>query len=452
MPQSGECSQAPWTPPAGTGEETCEQDRRGGRKPNGEEAIGEENMKKKTKMIVSGVLAALVVAAGVKFALPSLAANEQQPAAAYIELKKRDMVNSIDTSGKLSSVNSRSVSAASDRIVKAVYVKVGDKVRAGQTLAQLDVSGARQELEQFRANLRTELDTAERELAEKKKEYELAKFSFDIGDGSKQNMEKAQRAYENAAAELESKKNKPGDASLQKQIADGTITAPISGTVTAVSAEEGSMSSGSLFTIEDTENLQVTATVSEYDVNAVKPGMKAVVKTEMTGEQEFQGEVLSVSPAAQKNTGDKNASGKVLFQVNVGLTNESDQVRIGGNAQVKLIAEKKEGIFTVPFDALVNAADGGSIYIAEPQGDSFAVREIRVTTGMQNDVETEISGAELKEGMKILRNPAGLTPGMKVNLLDGAGASLGMGAGADDGADAGQAGADAVTQEGAIRE
>src|SRR5699024_4356411 len=88
--------------------------------------------------------------------------------------------------------------------------------------------------------------------------------------------------------------------SLQDTLADATITAPVSGVVTAVYAEEGQPGNGLLFVIEDTDALKITTNIREYDVGNIEVGMPVVIRSDATGDKEISGTVTYIAPAANK--------------------------------------------------------------------------------------------------------------------------------------------------------
>ena len=125
---------------------------------------------------------------------------------------------------------------------------------------------------------------------------------------------------------------------LRKQLNDTKLVSPIDGTVTFMNAKAGTQSSGVMFVVEKTKDLALNASVSEYDINKIVSGQKAVVKSEMTGEEEFAGTVSLIAPAATKQqvTGQQDASSannKTQFKVMVAIQRKHDNLKIGSNAR-----------------------------------------------------------------------------------------------------------------------
>ena len=77
-------------------------------------------------------------------------------------------------------------------------------------------------------------------------------------------------------------------------------------------ATVGATSAGALFTVEDTDDLMLQAMINEYDINSIKVGQVAVIKTEMTDDVEIKGKVTKVALAAEKTAeGTTATTGKV---------------------------------------------------------------------------------------------------------------------------------------------
>lgn len=207
---------------------------------------------------------------------------------------------------------------------------------------------------------------------------------------------------------------------LQNSLSDSTVKAPISGTITAVYALEGMPGNGLLFIIEDTDNLIVKTSVKEYDVASISTGMPAIIKSDATGEREFEGSVLHIAPAASKNEDGKtkSSSNNVEFETDVSLINPDNNLRIGMNVRLNVILEKKEGVLSVPYDSVTTDTEGNSIvYIARADEEgNYTAQSVMVETGMETDFSIEVISEELAEGDLIITDPSIILPGDAIRL------------------------------------
>jgi len=205
---------------------------------------------------------------------------------------------------------------------------------------------------------------------------------------------------------------------LKDDLANCIINAPISGTVTAVYAQEGAEAKGLLFAIENTEDLIIETAIKELDVNAVKPGMPVQIKSDATGNEVFEGEVLSVDPASRKDANGETVTGSTAeYPAKVRVTSKNSGLKIGMNARVSIILEQRKQVMAVLYDSVATDDEGNSIvYVARPQEDgSYIAQAVVVQPGLETDLYLEVSG-ELSPGDLILQNPENLHDGMVVKL------------------------------------
>ena len=116
---------------------------------------------------------------------------------------------------------------------------------------------------------------------------------------------------------------------LQRQLEDSKLKAPISGVVTAVLAREGSIGSGLLFVIEDTDNLRIKTRIREYDIGRIYQGMEVTITSDATGDNVHTGIISRISPAAIQSP-----SPIVEFEVEVDVISENTGLRIGMNVRI----------------------------------------------------------------------------------------------------------------------
>lgn len=224
------------------------------------------------------------------------------------------------------------------------------------------------------------------------------------------------------------------------------VTAPISGLVTAVNAEEGNgyqATTGALMTIQAVDVLEVTTQVDEYDINNVKVGQDVVIMTDGTGDDELKGTVTFVAPTATAATGNSSSN---TFEVKIDILNKDERLRLGMSARLNIILDTHKDVLAVPYDA-IEQKDEGTTYIcvvdklAQPEPDTDKkdevlgikvfgtdgkekdngttdskeggtspgiftpnTKEIPVQVGIEGDFYTEVISSDIKEGMTVLIN------------------------------------------------
>ncbi|MEG1656720.1 MAG: efflux RND transporter periplasmic adaptor subunit [Christensenellaceae bacterium] len=203
----------------------------------------------------------------------------------------------------------------------------------------------------------------------------------------------------------------------EQQLADYLIRAPKSGTITAVYAVEGSASSGALFLIEDMDSLEVSGFVKEYDIDKVSPGMAVKIESDGTGEAVYDGKLKRLAPAAAEKssslTSAANAgssSPDVEFGCIMDVTSKDTKLRIGMTAKANIILEQKENVLAVPYDAITqNEAGKDIIYVVGKGTDGLSTfTPMPITTGLETDFYTEISGDGIKSGLVVVSDASAL--------------------------------------------
>lgn len=293
--------------------------------------------------------------------------------------------------------------------------------RNGSTLTQL---------EQGIASANRSVDSAELQ-------EDIAKAQQDAAEQSADTAKQQQAATENSIAQQidtlkdnligsqiaaqSTKSQEIAIQSLQDTLADATITAPVSGVVTAVYAEEGQPGNGLLFVIEDTDALKITTNIREYDVGNIEVGMPVVIRSDATGDKEISGTVTYIAPAANKTENGNTLTADdstVEFEAEVQVNDADSGLRIGMNTRLTVLLEERSDVYGVPYDSVVEKADGSEVvYAVEPSSEkegSYVVTEVPVTTGLETDFYIEVSGDGITDGLSIVSDPQSVAPGMEV--------------------------------------
>ncbi|MDF2595585.1 MAG: transporter [Clostridia bacterium] len=254
--------------------------------------------------------------------------------------------------------------------------------------------------------------------------YDRAKKNFEKTYKQAQaDLESAKNNYEIAAINLNAAKQKNTDSytytieqqkveesKLQNQENNATIIATDDGTITAVNVKIGQTPSGILFELEDTEHLVISTYIKEYDVASVVVGQKVIIKSDGTKEIAINGEVSSIAPTTRKDTG----SATNEFATEVEVKDKNSGLKIGMEARMNIILDQKANVFYTSYDTVLTSEEGQKvIYAVDEKG---TIKEIPVQTGMESDVYVEIQGDGLYEGMNIITNPSGYTPGEKIKM------------------------------------
>ncbi len=214
--------------------------------------------------------------------------------------------------------------------------------------------------------------------------------------------------------------------SLNRQIANGTIKARTSGTVTEVNAKAGDTYLGTpIASVEGIETLMLTAEVDEYDIPDVSVGMPVKIKTDATRDEELEGEVSFVALKASRSSSSSSlgalssltggadmsgftaASSDATYTVHIALKEQNERLRIGMNAKISIITDSVKDAWSVPFESVQTDEDGREYIEVEEEKKvdgrkTTTKRKIPVTTGIEGTYYIQIMSDELKEGMDVI--------------------------------------------------
>lgn len=193
-------------------------------------------------------------------------------------------------------------------------------------------------------------------------------------------------------------------AQLQTRLSDATIKASKNGTVTSVNKDQGELSTGILFSVEDITDLVVTARVEESDINSVQVGQKANVTLKTDASDVYEAQVTSIAPAATKNSAGKtDTSGDdAEYEVTLKVLSPDENIKIGMNTDVEITVFEEPGCYSVPDRAIYTDNDGNSfVYAVSKSGD---VNKLSVDKGVSAGKTTVVSGSGLKDGVVIVND------------------------------------------------
>ena len=329
------------------------------------------------KWIIYIVIAALILGGAgwliLKRQSAISAASDQPTETATVQ--RGDLILSVEASGSLTPRVEVSLAFTAGGRVAEVLVAEGQQVEAGQPLLRLDTQVLEWQVEQARLSL----TLADLDLSEARDKY--AEEDEPV-ESAKVRVEKARLSLEEAEWKLE----------------QGTLTAPISGTVTALLLDSGEIVNNgqTVIVVSDVNTLQAEINLDETDVARIAIGGTVAITVDAFPGAELAGEVIDIAPSARIQ------SGVVLYPVTVRLDATDLPLRPGMTANVTIIVEKRENTLIVPFRAV--ETEGGQAFVTL-QTDAGSQR-VPVTLGLITDTQIEIlSGVDEGDLVAVYANP-----------------------------------------------
>lgn len=324
------------------------------------------------------------------------AAGSNKPTYQTSTVQKGTIVSSISTSGKVLTTNTLSISTQASGVVKKVYVKDGDKVAAGQTLATITLDSDGQ-----LANLKAWTSLASAQNAYRNSQANLANVYDQIKghDTDESFSMKVTRTI--AEVSNDNAYNSLVLAGATYKLTSPVITAPFSGIIESVGLVEGmvltsatsttSINSERVAVIKGNSLPVISVSLSEVDVPKVKVGQKVTVTLDSVSDKTFTGTVATVD---RVGTISNNVTSYIA---NIKLDSDSDAILPNMAATANIILETKTDVLTVPTTALVT--QNGSTYAKTLENGTEV--NVPVEVGISSDTNTEIISG-LSEGQTVI--------------------------------------------------
>lgn len=265
-----------------------------------------------------------------------------------------------------------------------------------------------------------------------KKAYETAQEERDLARLQLENLrEKLQLAVENAKKVYELQKMEVDDpnteAIIQKktdELSKYDIKAPIDGVVIEVRAEVGRVAEGVLFRIQNMDNQIVQMYIREGEQDKLEVGQSAVIQPMLTGKSSMTGVITNIEPITnivsdnKVNLKDSKIGADASYIGEIAIDKFEDVLKDETQVRVEVTTDDREHVFRVPLIDIMNEDDKSYIYSAEKQGEDYVVKKLYVTLGNKGNLDVEISGDEIKEGIIILNNPQNYQPDSIIKITD----------------------------------
>ena len=202
------------------------------------------------------------------------------------------------------------------------------------------------------------------------------------------------------------------------------IKADFNGVITKVSVVEGATTAlgTELFTLQNTDKVDVNVNVSKYDYDKVKEGQSAEIT--LAGKT-YEGEVTNISHIATQN--EKGAS---LISADVRIKNPDEDIFFGVDAKVTIHAEEADDVVVLPAEVVNIGKTGSFCYVIE----NGVITKKDITTGISSDEYVEVLDG-IQEGDKVIRDLGSLEEGMQAEPVDASGDAGSVDAGALEGSD-----------------
>jgi HlyD family secretion protein len=394
---------------------------------------------KKRRRILWVTLTLLVLGSAAFFSLKAIGTKPVKiDPEKLAKVERIDLARSVVATGKVQPVTQVEIKAKASGIIQKLPFTVGDYVRRGQVICELDQNDLIPALNQqqaalhvAQANLRSaqadyeryKVDATGPDVPFLKRDMERGRKMFTDGLIAQNARDEAEKNYEMAVQKQESAKANLGsaaaaiakaEAALEQQQAvvsiaeenlrNATIVSPIDGVVLSRDREVGDAVSSILLlgssatlimTVGDLNEVYVKGKVDESDIGRVYLGEPARIKVESFKDQKFQGHVTKISPMGTEK------DNVTTFEVRVSISNEKHILKAQMTANAEIILDEHKGVLAIPEGAvLYNKDRSTAVQIPDPTNEK-GFRKMAITIGVSNGAKTEVVKG-LSEGQPVI--------------------------------------------------
>jgi RND family efflux transporter MFP subunit len=346
------------------------------------------------------VSCALALVAGCKRAEPP-PAEEIRPVR-IITIEPRRTGETVSLTGTVQAQNEVKYSFRIDGRLAGRAVNVGDEVRPGQLIAQLDASNEQSSLQSALA----ERDAARARLVEQRNSHARQKDMLAKGFVSRAAFEQAEASLQSAESALKTAQSKLEQS--QNRLSYTRLVAGGGGVVAAVGAEPGEVVTAGRTVVQV---LQKGGRDAVFDVparwrDAGPRNPDIVVALTSNAKVAAKARVREVSPQADPSSG--------TFRVRVALIDPPQAMGLGSTVTGSVRVDREQGI-DIPASALVRSGAQTAVWIFDPKAGSVALRPVEIAS---HESDRVVVAAGLDAGdMVVSAGVHALHPGQKVRPL-----------------------------------
>jgi len=286
--------------------------------------------------------------------------------------------------------------------VRNLRVDRGSAVRRGQVLATIEAAGIQSQA----TGARAQVAAAEAGVALARRRLEGARTLREAGAMSEIDFRSAEASFEAAQAQLAAARAEAATAGETARRA--TVTAPLTGSVSARVVEEGEAvgSNDDLLTIVDTRVLELAGQVGIEDAQRVRVGQPVAFTLDASPGQEHRGRVTRVDPRADPGTRQVG--------VYVQLPNPNEHIIAGQFARGRVLTGAAARGIAVPATAVRDTGTATHVFVVE----NGRLAKRQVSLGVRDESQGLVAiTSGIREGERVLTSPApGTAEGTAVSV------------------------------------
>lgn len=305
--------------------------------------------KKNTRKII--ILALVVVIIAVVIIANQSRSNEKPIEVQTDTVKKERIIQTVNASGSLIPKTQVKISANVAARIMKITVKLGDQVKTGDLLVELDKAQYEAAYERALSVVQSNKANLRKVASELKRIRQLHRSNL---------ASEAELEASIAQKEIAESQVVQAEAALKqaKDDLDKTrILAPMDGIVTSIKKEVGEIALGSVFqedvilVISDMSKMEVKAEVDETDVVSVSVGDTALIEIDALSNTPFKGIVAEIAHSATTK-GQGTQEQVTNFEIDISVLGQDPRFRPGMSATVDIITDVRDSALVIPIQSL----------------------------------------------------------------------------------------------------
>jgi len=310
----------------------------------------------KSRFVLLLVAVALVAGIGyrVRQARSANKAGEERPAEGALvraaKVSRAEVIERISLTGSVRPRNEVDVFAKVAGRIESVSAQVGDKVKAGQTLAVIE----HKEIGWQAKSAQAALAVTKANLEGAKLNYDRTEALFKGGASTQAQLDGAK--VQLALAEAQAAQAEAAAGLAQQQLDNSRVESPITGTVTRRPVNLGNQvgPAAPLFTVQDVATLKLESSVDAAAFGRLTKGAEARVTVDAFPDQVFAGKVTLLSPSL--DAGSRRAA------VELEIDNSSGRLLPNMFAHAEIAVGRLPSALVIPREAVAEAAGGSQVF------------------------------------------------------------------------------------------
>lgn len=395
------------------------------------------------RWLIAATLVVLVGAGGAGYFVLGTTAKDEVPRT--VPVSRGSVEETVLASGTIQASSLVSVGAEVSGRIKSLNVALGDTVKAGDVIAEIDSLNQENEVraaEASLANVEAQKAIQQASLAQARVALERAEKLNPQKLISDADYQAAQLSVQTAEGQLQAVDAQIQQAEINVDTAklnlDRTrIVAPSDGTIVAVAVEVGQSvnannASPTIVKLANLDRMVVKAEISEADVPRVEPGQKVYFTILGDPDTRIEATLRAVEPApesiADETAASSSSSSAIYYNGLFDVDNPDHRLRISMTAQVTIVLRAADNVLTVPASVLTQRGRDGGYMVNVWSPEQEAAEPRRISVGLNNKITAEVTDG-LNEGDLIVTGAAAAgtssAGGGTRNLLSGGGRGAG---------------------------